>query len=44
MELQATLLGGGTAACLVPEEAEKAAAQDGLERAWAHWISKLKGK
>lgn len=45
-ELQAITLAGGIdkVTFLAPEEADKAAAQDGFERAWAFWKSKLESK
>jgi ribulose-5-phosphate 4-epimerase/fuculose-1-phosphate aldolase len=45
-ELQAITLAGGVdkVTFLAPEEADKAAAQDGFERAWAFWKSKLESK
>ena len=35
--LQAMAIGGGQVTYLEPEEAEKASAQDGFERAWIYW-------
>lgn len=41
LQWQATLLGGGKINFLTPEEAGKASAQDGYERAWDYWKHKL---
>lgn len=43
-EQQAIALGGKDVTYLSPEEAEKATAQDGYERAWTLWKSKLENK
>lgn len=43
-ELQAILLSGGKVTYLAPEEADKAATQDGYERGWTLWKSKLLNK
>ena len=39
-ELQALAIGGGNITYLAPEEADKAASQDGFERAWTLWKAK----
>lgn len=39
-ELQALAIGGTNVTYLAPQEAEKAAAQDGFERAWTLWKAK----
>jgi HCOMODA/2-hydroxy-3-carboxy-muconic semialdehyde decarboxylase len=39
-QLQAIAIGGAKVTYLEPQEAEKAAAQDGFERAWTYWKSK----
>ena len=43
-ELQAIQLGGGNVTYLSPEEAQKASTQDGYERGWALWKSKVHNK
>ena len=43
-ELQALALGGGSVTFLAPEEAAQSADQDGFERAWVLWKSKLNDK
>jgi hypothetical protein len=35
---------GGPVTYLDPEEASKAAAQDGFERAWTYWKKRAAGK
>ena len=40
-ELQALAIGGGNVTYLSPEEADKAAPQDGFERAWTLWKEKI---
>ena len=44
VEQQAILLSGGKVTYLDPEEARKAAGQDGFERAWTLWKQELTGK
>lgn len=44
VEQQAILLSGGKVTYLDPEEARKAAGQDGFERAWTLWKQELGGK
>ena len=41
LQLQAMTLGGGKVTYLDPEEAKKATLQDGFERAWTFWKSKV---
>jgi len=43
-ELQALQLGAGKVTFMEPEEAKKAAPQDGFERAWTYWRYKLQDK
>jgi hypothetical protein len=43
-ETQALMLSGGKVTFLAPEEASKAAAQDGFERAWTYWKYKQENK
>ena len=43
-QLQAIALGGDKVTYLAPEEATKATLQDGFERGWAYWKSKVEGK
>ena len=43
-ELQAISIGGSGVTYLAPEEAEKAAPQDGFERAWTLWKSRVEKK
>jgi ribulose-5-phosphate 4-epimerase/fuculose-1-phosphate aldolase len=44
VQSQAMLLGGGKVTYLEPEEARKAAPQDGFERAWAFWKQQVSAK
>jgi len=44
VQLEAMQIGGGKITYLEPEEARKAAPQDGFERAWALWKQEVTGK
>ena len=44
VQAQAIQLSGGKVTYLDPEEARKAAPQDGFERAWALWKETVRGK
>ena len=44
VQQQAMLLSGGKVTYLEPEEARKAAPQDGFERAWAFWKQEVGSK
>lgn len=44
VQQEAMMLGGGKVTYFEPEEAHKAAAQDGFERAWALWKQEVAGK
>jgi hypothetical protein len=44
VQLEAMQIGGGKVTYLEPEEARKAAPQDGFERAWALWKQQVTGK
>lgn len=44
IQMEALQIGGGKVTYLEPEEARKAAPQDGFERAWALWKQQVTGK
>lgn len=44
VQMQAIVLGGGKVTYMEPEEARKAGAQDGFERAWTYWKAKVQAK
>jgi len=44
VQMEALQIGGGKVTYLEPEEARKAAPQDGFERAWALWKQQVTGK